>query len=169
MPARALPSSAPSLRKAAQGAVPAGIGGGSEDVVKDPEVGGDARKALYAAKLGASAQGLDMLTMAGREYGWNLDLASIASLWRNGCIIRAELLNVIMAAYEGDKAPLNLLFAPEFVTSIEDALPRRRARHSRTGVLIRARVLRRAAPPAPERGTDPGAARLLRGAHVQAR
>ncbi len=121
--ARALSSSEPAMRKEAQEVLPAGIGDTTEDVVKDPGFVEDVRKALYASKLVAYAQGLDMLTMAGREYGWTLDLATIASLWRNGCIIRAELLNVIMKAYEGDKAPLNLLFAPEFVKSIEDALP----------------------------------------------
>ena len=121
--ARALSSSEPAMRKEAQEVLPAGIGETTEDVVRDPGFVEDVRKALYASKLVAYAQGLDMLTMAGREYGWTLDLATIASLWRNGCIIRAELLNVIMKAYEGDKAPLNLLFAPEFVKSIEDALP----------------------------------------------
>ena len=121
--ARALSSSEPVMRKEAQEVLPAGIGDTTEDVVKDPGFVEDVRKALYASKLVSYAQGLDMLTMAGREYGWQLDLATIASLWRNGCIIRAELLNVIMAAYQGDKAPLNLLFAPEFITSIEDALP----------------------------------------------
>ena len=121
--ARALSSSEPQMRREAQEILPAGIGDTTEDVVKDPEFVEDVRKALYASKLVSYAQGLDMLTMAGREYGWDLNLATIASLWREGCIIRAELLNVIMEAYAGDKDPLNLLFAPEFVAAMEDALP----------------------------------------------
>ena len=121
--ARALSSSEPEMRREAQEILPAGIGGTTEDVVEDPEFVEDVRKALYASKLVSYAQGLDMLTMAGHEYGWDLDLATIASLWREGCIIRAELLNVIMEAYAGDKSPLNLLFAPEFVSAVEDALP----------------------------------------------
>ncbi|MBD2763360.1 NADP-dependent phosphogluconate dehydrogenase [Kocuria sp. cx-116] len=121
--ARALSSSEPHMRSEAQDILPAGIGDTTEDVVKDPEFVDDVRKALYASKLVSYAQGLDMLTMAGREYGWDLNLATIASLWREGCIIRAELLNVIMEAYAGDKDPLNLLFAPEFVAAMEDALP----------------------------------------------
>ncbi|MDN5700865.1 MAG: NADP-dependent phosphogluconate dehydrogenase, partial [Kocuria sp.] len=107
--ARALSSSEPQMRREAQEILPAGIGDTTEDVVKDPEFVEDVRKALYASKLVSYAQGLDMLTMAGREYGWDLNLATIASLWREGCIIRAELLNVIMEAYAGDKDPLNLL------------------------------------------------------------
>ncbi|MDO5366299.1 NADP-dependent phosphogluconate dehydrogenase [Kocuria sp.] len=121
--ARALSSSEPEMRREAQDILPAGIGDTTEDVVKDPEFVDDIRKALYASKLVSYAQGLDMLTMAGREYGWDLNLATIASLWREGCIIRAELLNVIMEAYAGDKDPLNLLFAPEFIAAMEDALP----------------------------------------------
>lgn len=121
--ARALSSSEPEMRREAQDILPAGIGDTTEDVVKDPEFVEDVRKALYASKLVSYAQGLDMLTMAGREYGWDLNLATIASLWREGCIIRAELLNVIMEAYAGDKDPLNLLFAPEFVAAMEDCLP----------------------------------------------
>ena len=83
----------------------------------------DVRQALYASKLVAYAQGLDMLTLAGAEYGWELDLAAIASLWREGCIIRAALLETIMEAYAGESAPANLLFAPAVTTALEAALP----------------------------------------------
>jgi len=121
--ARALSSAEPAMRRQAQQVLPAGIGGTTEDVVHDPGFVEDVRKALYASKLVSYAQGLDMLTMAGEAYGWELDLGAIASLWREGCIIRAQLLEVIMAAYSGEQAPANLLFAPQFVTAIEDALP----------------------------------------------
>ncbi|MDP5225616.1 MULTISPECIES: NADP-dependent phosphogluconate dehydrogenase [Arthrobacter] len=83
----------------------------------------DVRQALYASKLVSYAQGLDMLTSAAKEYGWDLKLDEIASLWRAGCIIRAELLKDIMAAYKGDAKPENLLFAPAFVQSVGAAVP----------------------------------------------
>jgi len=83
----------------------------------------DVRQALYASKLVSYAQGLDMLTSAAKEYGWDLKLDEIASLWRAGCIIRAELLKDIMAAYKGDAKPENLLFAPAFVESVGAAVP----------------------------------------------
>ena len=83
----------------------------------------DVRQALYASKLVSYAQGLDMLTSAAKEYGWDLKLDEIASLWRAGCIIRAELLKDIMAAYEGDAKPENLLFAPAFAKSVGEAVP----------------------------------------------
>lgn len=83
----------------------------------------DVRQALYASKLVSYAQGLDMLGSAAKEYGWDLKLDEIASLWRAGCIIRADLLKDIMAAYKGDAAPANLLFAPAFVESVGKAVP----------------------------------------------
>lgn len=83
----------------------------------------DVRQALYASKLVSYAQGLDMLRSAAKEYGWDLKLDEIASLWRAGCIIRADLLKVIMEAYKGGSAPANLLFAPAFVESVGKAVP----------------------------------------------
>ncbi|GAB3844368.1 NADP-dependent phosphogluconate dehydrogenase [Nesterenkonia populi] len=85
----------------------------------------DIRKALYASKLVSYAQGFDMLTAAGREYGWQLDMRTIASLWRAGCIIRADLLDTIMRAYDAPagQQPVNLLLAPEFTEAIAECLP----------------------------------------------
>ncbi|GER21972.1 6-phosphogluconate dehydrogenase, decarboxylating [Zafaria cholistanensis] len=83
----------------------------------------DVRQALYASKLVSYAQGLDMLTSAAGEYGWDLKLDEIASLWRAGCIIRAELLKDIAKAYAGGARPANLLFAPAFRDAIAAALP----------------------------------------------
>ncbi|WP_394938299.1 NADP-dependent phosphogluconate dehydrogenase [Psychromicrobium sp. YIM B11713] len=83
----------------------------------------DVRQALYASKLVSYAQGLDMLTGAAEEYGWDLKLDEIASLWRGGCIIRAELLKEITQAYAAEQKPANLLFAPAFAQAIAEALP----------------------------------------------
>ena len=116
--ARAL-SSQRGQRKLAQG-----ILAGEENAVELPETFvEDVRQALYASKLVSYAQGLDMLTGAAKEYGWDLKLDEIASLWRAGCIIRAELLDDIMKAYADGKAPANLLLAPAFAESIAAAVP----------------------------------------------
>jgi 6-phosphogluconate dehydrogenase len=97
---------------------------GNEASVEIPETFvEDVRQALYASKLVSYAQGLDMLTSAAKEYGWDLKLDEIASLWRAGCIIRAELLKDITKAYAADEKPANLLFAPAFTKAIADALP----------------------------------------------
>ncbi|MBP3035963.1 NADP-dependent phosphogluconate dehydrogenase [Arthrobacter sp. zg-ZUI100] len=116
--ARAL-SSQRSQREEAQG-----ILAGGEAAVELPDTFvDDVRQALYASKLVSYAQGIDMLTGAAKEYGWDLKLDEIASLWRAGCIIRAELLDDIMKAYADGKAPANLLLAPAFAESIAAALP----------------------------------------------
>ncbi|MFL4472516.1 NADP-dependent phosphogluconate dehydrogenase [Paeniglutamicibacter sp. MACA_103] len=83
----------------------------------------DVRQALFASKLVSYAQGLDMLTSAGKEYNWELKLDEIASLWREGCIIRAALLADITKAYAADEKPANLLFAPAFAEAIAAAVP----------------------------------------------
>ena len=97
---------------------------GGEAAVEVPEsFVEDVRQALYASKLVSYAQGLDMLTSAAKEYGWDLKLDEIASLWRGGCIIRAELLKEITKAYAAEEKPANLLFAPAFTKAIAEVLP----------------------------------------------
>lgn len=82
----------------------------------------DVRQALYASKLVSYAQGFDILLRGADEYDWELNLSEIASLWRGGCIIRADLLDVIRRAYRSER-PANLLFAPEFADAIAAAAP----------------------------------------------
>jgi 6-phosphogluconate dehydrogenase len=64
-----------------------------------------------------------LLASASTEYEWNLDLGSIASLWRAGCIIRSRFLNDITAAYRRDPELRNLLFDDYFAHEIVAAVP----------------------------------------------
>ncbi|KAJ5073087.1 6-phosphogluconate dehydrogenase decarboxylating [Anaeramoeba ignava] len=80
------------------------------------------RKALYASKINAYAQGMELLLIASEEYKYNLNLGSIASLWRSGCIIRAKFLNLITQAYEEDPKLTNLLLYPYFTNKLKDNL-----------------------------------------------
>ena len=57
-------------------------------------------QALYVSKITSYAQGFSLLLAASQEYGWTLDFAGIARIWRAGCIIRARLLNDIAAAFQ---------------------------------------------------------------------
>ncbi len=79
------------------------------------------RQALYATLLCAYAQGLTQLQAGSREYGYNLDLAEIARIWRGGCIIRAALLEDIRRVYALDPSLPNLLLAEPFRTRIREA------------------------------------------------
>lgn len=81
----------------------------------------DIRQALYASKIVAYAQGFNEITTAAKEYGWDIDLAAVARIWRGGCIIRAKFLNRISEAFESGEANVSLLFAPYFKNAIENA------------------------------------------------
>ncbi|WP_453984612.1 NADP-dependent phosphogluconate dehydrogenase [Brevibacterium casei] len=57
------------------------------------------RQALFAGKILAYVQGFDEIAAGARAYGWDIDLGELASIWRAGCIIRARVLDRIVAAY----------------------------------------------------------------------
>jgi 6-phosphogluconate dehydrogenase len=79
------------------------------------------RQALYASKICAYAQGFQLLRAANEAYRWDLRFGGIASLWRAGCIIRAQFLSKIKEAYDRDAALPNLLLDPYFAGAIERA------------------------------------------------
>jgi 6-phosphogluconate dehydrogenase len=72
------------------------------------------RRALLAAKICSYAQGFQLLGAADREHQWCLPFATIASIWRAGCIIRAKLLEDIRAAYARNPELVNLLMDEHF-------------------------------------------------------
>lgn len=73
-----------------------------------------AKEALYACMIIAYAQGFGLMKAASEEYGYDLDLKRIAKIWRAGCIIRADLLDDIMRAYDSNQALSNLLLDDHF-------------------------------------------------------
>ena len=82
----------------------------------------DVRRALYASKVVAYAQGFDHIAAGGAAYGWNVDRGAMATIWRGGCIIRARFLDRIREAYDGDPALPSLLVAPYFAAAVRDGL-----------------------------------------------
>ena len=81
----------------------------------------DIRQALYAAKIISYTQGFALLNSASKEYGWNLDYALIARIWRSGCIIRSVFLDRIAEAFKQEPMLDNLLFAPYFSNQANSA------------------------------------------------
>src|SRR5438034_782606 len=79
------------------------------------------RDALYASKIVSYAQGMELLRAASGEYKWNLKLSDIDTIWRGGCIIRANFLNRIVEAYQRDAALHNLLLDRYFTKLIKKA------------------------------------------------
>jgi 6-phosphogluconate dehydrogenase len=74
----------------------------------------DIEQALYAAKIISYTQGYALLRAAAAEYNWKPDYGGIATIWRNGCIIRSAFLSRIKEAYEQNPGLENLLFDPFF-------------------------------------------------------
>jgi 6-phosphogluconate dehydrogenase len=74
--------------------------------------------ALYAGKIAAYAQGFAVMEQASKEFEWNLPLGTIASIWREGCIIRSQFLGEITKAFNKSGGG-NLLMAPAFVTMMK--------------------------------------------------
>jgi 6-phosphogluconate dehydrogenase len=81
----------------------------------------DVRRALYASKIVAYAQGFDQIAAASAEYGWDIDRSVVSSIWRGGCIIRARFLNDLRAAYSNEPVPPTLLADPSFADALAQA------------------------------------------------
>ena len=78
------------------------------------------RQALYAAKILSYAQGMALLRMASKENNYNLNLTEIARIWKGGCIIRAQLLDQIRAAFARNPDVPNLLMDEHFGKVVMD-------------------------------------------------
>ena len=68
------------------------------------------KNALYAAMIITYTQGLALLAKASGTYHYNLNVETVARIWRGGCIIRATLLEAIRSAYKSNPDLENLLF-----------------------------------------------------------
>ena len=80
------------------------------------------RRALYASKVVAYAQGFDQIAAGSAEYGWDIDRGAMATIWRGGCIIRARFLDRIREAYDADAALPSLLVAPYFADAVRNGV-----------------------------------------------
>jgi 6-phosphogluconate dehydrogenase len=84
------------------------------------------RDALLAAKIAAYAQGFAVMAEASAAHGWGLDLGTVATIWRGGCIIRARFLDRIREAYARGAELRNLMLDPYFAAVLADAQDRLR-------------------------------------------
>jgi 6-phosphogluconate dehydrogenase len=76
------------------------------------------RNAYYLSSIITFAQGMALLQKASATYGYELNLEVVARIWRGGCIIRADLLETIMAAYQTTPHLTNLLFDPKLEVKV---------------------------------------------------
>jgi 6-phosphogluconate dehydrogenase len=78
------------------------------------------KQALYMGKVCAYTQGFTQYKTTSEIYGWDLPLKDIALIFRGGCIIRAEFLNVISEAFQAQTNLNNLLTAPYFAKKVKE-------------------------------------------------
>ena len=79
------------------------------------------QQAVYASKIISYAQGFMLLRAAADEYGWDLDYGRVASLWREGCIIRAAFLDDIASAFTNDPGLTNLMLDQFFMRALAES------------------------------------------------
>lgn len=74
----------------------------------------DLQGALYLAVVIAYAEGMRLLQVASKEYGYDLKLDEVARIWEDGCIIRSALLKPIQQAYKRNPDLVSLIMSEEF-------------------------------------------------------
>ncbi len=84
-------------------------------------------EAFYFSMVSAYAQGMHLLYQANEEYKYELNLESIAKIWRGGCIIRAAFLADIYAAYKNEPKLEHLFLNDSIRDSISKSIPGIRA------------------------------------------
>jgi 6-phosphogluconate dehydrogenase len=72
------------------------------------------RQGFYLAVIACYAQGFAQMRAASKEYAYHLKFAEIARIWRGGCIIRAQLLEPIRAAFGRKPDLANLMLDSYF-------------------------------------------------------
>ncbi len=116
-------------------------------VIEDPDESFDKKKiddlvdalyeALYLSMVIAYAQGMALIQEASKEYDYGTNLAEVARIWKDGCIIRSKLLDPIKSAYAENPELSNMIVHPYFAKIVNKTLPslRRVVRvAARTGV-----------------------------------
>ncbi len=79
------------------------------------------QKAFYVSTIVTYAQGMALLSAASQKLNANLNLETVARIWRGGCIIRASLLEDIRKAYKKDPQLSNLLLDKELAKRVNDS------------------------------------------------
>jgi 6-phosphogluconate dehydrogenase len=110
-----------SALRAERAAAAATLAGPTPGTKVDDRLVDDIRQALYASKVVAYAQGFAQMRAASVQNDWDLKLGEMATIWRGGCIIRAQFLNRIREAYDEHPDLDNLLMVPYFTEAVANA------------------------------------------------
>jgi 6-phosphogluconate dehydrogenase len=90
-------------------------------------------QALYFSIITVFAQGMSLLKSASDAYHYDLKLKDIAGIWRAGCIIRASVLDYIMAAVTEQPLLSNLMLSGVFKEKL-DVLQENARKIVKTGI-----------------------------------
>ena len=77
------------------------------------------RDAIYSARVCSYAQGMALIAAGSAKYGWSINLAEMARIWKGGCIIRARLLDPVRQAFTSNAALANLLIDPAIARELQ--------------------------------------------------
>lgn len=77
------------------------------------------KNALLAGILCSYDQGLKLIQKASQDYGWDVSLVNVVSLWRDGCIIRSELLQDIIKALSEKKESILFTNTLSYIKNLE--------------------------------------------------
>ncbi|MGB1234948.1 MAG: NADP-dependent phosphogluconate dehydrogenase [Planktomarina sp.] len=80
----------------------------------------DIEDALITGRVLAYAQGFRILKAASDEFGWDIDYARVAEIWRAGCIIRSTMLDDIADAFRTDMPDDRLILSDHFSKVLTD-------------------------------------------------
>jgi 6-phosphogluconate dehydrogenase len=97
------------------------LAGPSASTADGDRLAQDLEHALYASKIVSYAQGFAQMAAASEAESWNVDLGSMATIWRGGCIIRARFLDRIREAYDSEPGLANLMLAEFFAGALAEA------------------------------------------------
>ncbi len=106
------------LRKklSAEGATNVSVSGDSISVE-------DVHNALYAAKIISYAQGLSLINKASETWNWGVNLSSLATIWKGGCIIRAKLLGVLEEILKDKNNHASILADKKIQAELQSGIP----------------------------------------------
>ncbi len=79
--------------------------------------------ALFLSMISCYAQGMHLIQAASKEFDYGTDLAEVARIWQQGCIIRSKLLKPIRKAFKEVPDIDNLLVHPSFSGMVNEKLP----------------------------------------------
>jgi 6-phosphogluconate dehydrogenase len=84
-------------------------------------------EAFYFSMVSAYAQGMHLLYQANEEYKYELNLETIAKVWRGGCIIRSVFLEDMYKAYKNEPKLEHLFLDNSIRNSLTNSIPGIRA------------------------------------------